>query len=463
MKSVSDTSPILIVDDDTGLLLSIKATLLSADLPEPDVVSDSRLVMDMFRKHPYQIVLLDLVMPHINGMELLEKIKSEFPDTVCLIVTATDEVSTAIQAIKLGAADYLIKPVNSTNLITIVQRALERYNLRKDAALFASSRSFQDLAHPEAFQDIVAEDESMSLVFHQIEAVAPTDYSVIITGESGTGKELMARMIHKLSNRASAPFVAVNMAAFTKTLFEDDFFGHTKGAYTHAMNDKKGFFEEAHGGTLFLDEISELDLSLQGKLLRVLQEKEFYRLGSTSSQQIDVRILAATNRDILDEVKQERFRADLFYRLSMYTIKIPPLRERKKDILPLTMHFIEMYGRNMSEPIKSVAPDLEQKLLNYSFPGNIRELENMMASAALLEKSRTLTTSSVLSLNTSVADTPGNAQELMTLEEIEKQHILRVLQETGGNRIKAARILGINTATVYRKIEKYRISDKLLK
>jgi DNA-binding NtrC family response regulator len=463
MKSVSDTSPILIVDDDAGLLLSIKATLLSADLPEPDIVSDSRLVMDMFRKHPYQIVLLDLVMPHINGMELLEKIKSEFPDTVCLIVTATDEVSTAIQAIKLGAADYLIKPVNSTNLITIVQRALERYNLRKDVALFASSRSFPDLAHPEAFQDIVAEDESMSLVFHQIEAVAPTDYSVIITGESGTGKELMARMIHKLSNRASAPFVAVNMAAFTKTLFEDDFFGHTKGAYTNAMNEKKGFFEEAHGGTLFLDEISELDLSLQGKLLRVLQEKEFYRLGSTSSQQIDVRILAATNRDILDEVKQERFRADLFYRLSMYTIKIPPLRERKKDILPLTMHFIEMYGRNMSEPIESVAPDLEQKLLNYSFPGNIRELENMMASAALLEKSRTLTTSSVLSLNASVADAPGKAQELMTLEEIEKQHILRVLQETGGNRIKAARILGINTATVYRKIEKYRISDKLLK
>ena len=463
MKSVSDISPILIVDDDAGLLLSIKATLLSADLPEPDVVSDSRLVMDMFRKHPYKIVLLDLVMPHINGMELLEKIKAEFPDTVCLIVTATDEVSTAIQAIKLGAADYLIKPVNSSNLITIVQRALERYNLRKDVALFASSRSFSDLAHPEAFQDIVAEDESMSLVFHQIEAVAPTDYSVIITGESGTGKELMARMIHKLSNRASAPFVAVNMAAFTKTLFEDDFFGHTKGAYTNAMNEKKGFFEEAHGGTLFLDEISELDLSLQGKLLRVLQEKEFYRLGSTSSQQIDVRILAATNRDILDEVKQERFRADLFYRLSMYTIKIPPLRERKKDILPLAIHFIEMYSRNMSEPIESIAPDLEQKLLNYSFPGNIRELENMMASAALLEKSRVLTTSSVLSLNASAPDAADEVPGLMTLEEIEKQHILRVLQETGGNRIKAARILGINTATVYRKIEKYRISDKLLK
>ncbi len=463
MKPVSDASPILIVDDDAGLLLSIKATLLSADLPEPDVVSDSRLVMDMFRQNPYRIVILDLVMPHINGMELLEKIRAEFPNTVCLIVTATDEVSTAIQAIKLGASDYLVKPIDGENLVTIVQRSLERYNIRQDVERFASNRSFSNLTHPEAFQGIVAEDESMSLVFHQIEAVAPTDYSVIVTGESGTGKELMARMIHKMSRRASAPFIAVNMAAFTKTLFEDDFFGHAKGAYTHAVADKKGFFEEAHGGTLFLDEISELDMSLQGKLLRVLQEKEFYRLGSTSSRQIDVRILAATNRDILEEVKQERFRADLFYRLSMYTIRIPPLRERKKDILPLARHFMEMYGKSMPERIEAIAPDLEQKLLNYPFPGNIRELENMMASALLLEKSRTLTADSLPGLNTSGSGGAGDVQGLLTLDELEKQHILRVLQETGGNRIKAARILGINTATVYRKIEKYKISDKFLK
>ena len=463
MKPVSDASPILIVDDDAGLLLSIKATLLSADLPEPDVVSDSRLVMDMFRQNPYRIVILDLVMPHINGMELLEKIRAEFPNTVCLIVTATDEVSTAIQAIKLGASDYLVKPIDGENLVTIVQRSLERYNIRQDVERFASNRSFSNLTHPEAFQGIVAEDESMSLVFHQIEAVAPTDYSVIVTGESGTGKELMARMIHKMSRRASAPFIAVNMAAFTKTLFEDDFFGHAKGAYTHAVADKKGFFEEAHGGTLFLDEISELDMSLQGKLLRVLQEKEFYRLGSTSSRQIDVRILAATNRDILEDVKQERFRADLFYRLSMYTIRIPPLRERKKDILPLARHFMEMYGKSMPERIEAIAPDLEQKLLNYPFPGNIRELENMMASALLLEKSRTLTADSLPGLNTSGSGGAGDVQGLLTLDELEKQHILRVLQETGGNRIKAARILGINTATVYRKIEKYKISDKFLK
>ena len=315
MESVSEQSPILVVDDDPGLLLSIKATLLSADLPEPDTISDSSLVMDRVRKNAYQIILLDLLMPHINGMELLEMIKKEFPETVCLIITATDEVSTAIQAIRLGAYDYLVKPVNGEKLVVIIQRALKRYHLRKEVARFAGQQSFSNLANPQAFNEIVAEDELMALVFCQVEAVAPTDYSVVITGESGTGKEMMARMIHKLSCRASEPFVAVNMAAFTQTLFEDEFFGHTKGAYTHAVSDKKGFFEAAHGGTLFLDEITELAPSLQGKLLRVIQEKEFYRLGSTSSRSIDVRILAATNRDILDEVKKERFRADLFYRL----------------------------------------------------------------------------------------------------------------------------------------------------
>ena len=459
MESEAKLSPILVVDDDPGLLLSIKATLLSADLPEPDTISDSSLVMDRVRGNPYKIILLDLLMPHINGMELLEMIKKEFPETVCLIVTATDEVSTAIQAIRLGAYDYLVKPVNGEKLVEIVQRALKRYHLRKEVARFSGKQSFSNLANPQAFNEIVAEDELMSLVFCQVEAVAPTDYSVIITGESGTGKELMARMIHKLSSRAAEPFVAVNMAAFTQTLFEDEFFGHAKGAYTHAVSDKKGFFEAAHGGTLFLDEITELAPSLQGKLLRVIQEKEFYRLGSSSSRSIDVRILAATNRDILDEVKKERFRADLFYRLSMYTIKIPPLRERKKDILPLARHFIKKYGNNKAVPVVSLSPELEQCLLEYSFPGNIRELENMMASAVLLEKSRVLVLSSVRGLHADSHFLSGGGTGLMKLEDLEKQHILRVLQETGGDRKKAAAILGINTATVYRKIEKYRIAD----
>lgn len=460
MDFISEKSPILVVDDDPGLLLSIKATLMSAALPEPHTISDSRSVMDSVRKNDYKIILLDLQMPHVNGMDLLGAIKKEFPETVCLIITATDEVSTAIQAIKLGAYDYLIKPVNGEELVAILRRSLKRYDLRKNVASFAGKRSFSNLSNPRAFDEIVAEDDLMALVFYQIEAVAPTEYSVVITGESGTGKEMMARMIHKLSNRATEPFVAVNMAAITQTLFEDEFFGHTKGAYTHAISDKKGFFEAAHGGTLFLDEITELAPPLQGKLLRVIQEREFYRLGSTSSKNIDVRILAATNRNILEEVKQERFRADLFYRLSMYTIKIPPLRERKKDILPLARYFIKKYGGTKAKPIKSLSPEMERTLLAYSFPGNIRELENMMASAVLLEDSCELTLSSVRSLRVDQQQYSDKGNDgLITLEEMEKRHILRVLRETKGNRKKTAEVLGINTATVYRKIEKYRMTD----
>lgn len=460
MESVSVKSPILVVDDDPGLLLSIKATLLSADLPEPDTISDSRLVMDRVRMGNYKLILLDLLMPHVNGMELLEAVKKEFPETICLILTATDEATTAVQAIRLGAYDYLVKPVDGDKLVEIIQRALKRYQLRQHVERFAGKQSFSNLANPRAFHEIVAEDERMALVFCQVEAVAPTDYSVIITGESGTGKEMMARMIHKLSHRASAPFIAVNMAAFTQTLFEDEFFGHTKGAYTHAVSEKKGFFEAAHGGTLFLDEITELAPALQGKLLRVIQEKEFYRLGSTSSRNIDVRILVATNREILEEVKKERFRADLFYRLSMYTIKIPPLRERKKDILPLSRHFIKKYSANGSRPIDSLSPEVEKCLLEYSFPGNIRELENMMASAVLLEKSSMLTLPSIRSFYPEREFLSNTGNQLATLEDLEKEHILRVLRETGGNRKKAAVILGINTATVYRKIDKYRVTDE---
>ncbi len=457
----SEKPPILVVDDDLGLLLSIKATLLSAELPEPHTISDSRSVMDSVRENAYKIILLDLQMPYMNGMELLVSIKKEFPEIVCLIITATDEVSTAIQAIKLGAYDYLVKPVNGEKLIEILRRALKRYDLRREVARFAGKHSFSNLSNPRAFDEIVAEDDLMALVFYQVEAVAPTDYSVVITGESGTGKEMMARMIHKLSSRATEPFVAVNMAAITQTLFEDEFFGHTKGAYTHAVGDKKGFFEAAHGGTLLLDEITELAPPLQGKLLRVIQEKEFYRLGSTNAKNIDVRILAATNRDILEEVKQERFRADLFYRLSMYTIKIPPLRERKKDILPLAMHFIKKYGNTKANPIESLSPELKTHLMAYSFPGNIRELENMMASAVLLENTRELTLASVQNMRPDQRRYDDNGYDKMiTLEELEKLHILRVLQDTKGSRKKTAEILGINTATIYRKIEKYRISDK---
>lgn len=461
MESIPDKhTPVLVVDDDEGLLLSIKATLVSTGLPEPALISDSRNVLGLVRKHPFRLILLDLMMPHLNGLEVLERIKAEFPNTECVIVSASDEVATAVQAMTLGASDYLVKPLNSEKLVALVHRTLEKYNLQDELAKFGRKKVFEELRHPEAFSDLVAEDESMALVFHQVEAVAGTDYSVVINGESGTGKEMLARVIHRLSNRSKAPFYAVNMASVSKTIFEDEFFGHAKGAYTDAASDRRGFFEAAHGGTLFLDEITELDPALQAKLLRVIEEREFYRLGSTEIRNVDVRIIAATNRDINEEIIKGHFRADLFYRINMYNIRIPPLRERRDDILPLASHFLNVHSKANNKKIQGLSPELAERLLQTSFPGNVRELENMIAAAVLLEEGKTLSLASARNLLPYTGPERRKNIELLTLDQLEKRHIKKVLEVTGGNRPKAAKILGVNVTTVYRKLEKYNLADK---
>lgn len=460
MELIPDNnSPVLVIDDDTGLLLSIRAAMASHGMPEPAVLSDSRDAIDLLKKRHFPIVLIDLMMPHISGLEVLDKIKKCFPEISCIIVTAVDDINTAVEAMKKGAYDYIVKPLNIDQLVIVVRRALERYNLKHGLSLFERRQLFSDLKNLEAFDDIVSEDESMALVFHQIEAVAPTDYSVVISGESGTGKEKVARVLHKLSMRSNAPFIAVNMASFSKTLFEDEFFGHKKGAFTDAATDKKGFFEQADKGTLFLDEIAELDMSLQSKLLRVIEEQEFYRLGSSNIQDIDVRIISATNRDINEEIGRGNFRSDLYYRLNMYNIKIPPLRERKNDILPLARHFLKMYSGKNGKKIESISNDFSRNLLEYSFPGNVRELENIIASAVLLEKSGVLTLSSARHLPQFSKQKQGADERILTLLELEKNHIENVLKICEGNRKKAAKLLGINTTTVYRKIEKYNIKN----
>jgi DNA-binding NtrC family response regulator len=461
MESIPQNhSPVLVVDDDEGLLLSIKATLVSSGLPEPALVSDSRRVMDLVHKHDFQLILLDLMMPQLTGMEVLQTIKAESPDVECVIVSAIDDVSSAVQAMNLGASDYLVKPLNSDKLIALVNRTLEKVNVQHELAQFGRKKVFSNLKNPEAFKGMVAEDEAMALVFHQVEAVAGTDYSVVINGESGTGKEMLARVIHNLSHRSDAPFYAVNMASFSKTIFEDEFFGHTKGAYTDAGNDKIGFFEAADSGTLFLDEITELDPSLQGKLLRVIEERELYRLGSTEIRNVDVRIIAATNKDINEEILKGVFRADLYYRINMYNINVPPLRERKKDILPIASHFLKIHAQANNKDILSLSPDLEQRLMQYSFPGNVRELENIIAAAVLLEKTNTLTLAATLNLLPYEGPERRKNVELLTLEELEKRHIEKVLSISGGNRPKAAKILGVNVSTVYRKIEKYNLERR---
>lgn len=448
-------TPILVVDDDVGLLLSIKAALVSSGMPEPALVSDSSEVMDVVRNNRFHLVLLDLIMPHKGGMELLQEIKEEFPAIECIIVTAIDDVSSAVQAMKFGAYDYLVKPINSEKLIITITRALERFDLKNKLALYERNQEFADLKHPEGFRNMVAESPAMAMVFHQVEVAAPTDYNLVITGESGTGKEMLAQIIHNLSARSSGPFVAVNMASFSKSLFEDDFFGHTKGAYTGALSDKKGFFEAAQNGTLFLDEVTELDPSLQGKLLRVIQERELYRLGSTVLRNVDVRIISATNKDIQAEIANRHFREDLFYRLNMFHITLPPLRDRREDIIPLARHFLRIHSARNNKEIHSLDPAFAQCLLDYSFPGNIRELENIIAKAVLLETEKLLTVSSLQGSSVMSALPQRRKEDFLTLETLEKLHIYRALDQTGGNRTRAARILGIGLRTLQRKLKEW--------
>jgi len=456
-------TPILIVDDDKGFLLTIKEVLLGAGMPEPALVSDPRKVMALLGVHQFQFVLLDLLMPHISGMELLDQIKAAYFNTECVIVTASDDITSAVSAMKLGAYDYLTKPVQYEKLIILIQRALEHYCLRQGLSLYERKRSLSQLKHPKLFQDMVAVDHAMGRVLRQVEMVAPTEYSVVITGESGTGKEMVARKIHELSNRSDGPFVAINMGAVSETLFKDELFGHKKGAYTGAAMDKKGFFETAGAGTLFLDEITDLDISLQSGLLRVIQEKELYRLGSTRTVGVDVRMLAATNKDVMDEIEKKRFRADLFHRLNMFHIDIPPLRERKSDILPLSKLFMEQFTGETGKRISGMARDLETYLLNYSFPGNVRELKNMIAMAVLMEKSDVLTRSS-MQVSSSEEYRPSDfepenslsdASASWPLAKIEQFHILRVLETLDNNRTKAAKILGIGRKTLHRKLKSY--------
>lgn len=446
-------SLILVVDDDEGLLKSMRATLLSAGMPEPALVSDSRMVMDLVRRHHFHLALLDLIMPHLSGMELLKQIKKEHPSVECIVITAVDEVSSAVQAIRYGAYDYLVKPLQAEKLLIAINNALERYHLRQGISVLIERQGFAELKNPGAFKAMVAEDESMAAVFHLAETGAATDYNLLITGETGTGKELLARILHNLSRRSSATFVPVNMNTLSKTLFEDELFGHAKGSFTGAIGERKGFFEAAQGGTIFLDEIADLDLPMQGKLLRLIEERELYRLGSTVVRNVDVRVMAATNRDIRKETREGRFREDLFYRLCTFHVNIPPLRERKKDILPLAKHFLNVHAKKNRKKIHSIAPDLCDALMAYPFPGNVRELENVIASAVVLEKGSVLNLSSANNLAHFSGPSSNRAECPVTLAELEKRHIHKVLEATGGNRIRAAKVLGIGVRTLQRKLK----------
>ena len=369
---------IMIVDDEKSIRVMLKRVLSDKQF-EIDEAADGREALEKIKQGKYSAILLDLRMPEVNGIEVIEKLKEQDIDTPIVMMSAYGTVPEAVEAMKLGALDYLVKPFDLDELKLILERIIRQNEIQKENIYF---REEEDKKFN--FKEIVGESSAMKRVLEMVKKVAHLPTTVLITGESGTGKELIARAIYKNSPRQEKPFVVANCVAFSSNLLESELFGHEKGAFTGANSTRIGRFEIAHNGTLFLDEIGEITLSTQAKLLRVIQEKEFERVGSSTSIKVDTRIVAATNKDLLKEIKENRFREDLFYRINVFTIDIPPLRARIEDIPLLVQHFIRKYNQILNKRITSISQEAISLLMDYTFPGNIRELENIIERAMIM-------------------------------------------------------------------------------
>ncbi len=450
---------ILAIDDDQAVLNYLNIMLLQTGAYEISTLVNSAKAFHELKTSNYDLLLLDMDMPDVSGLDILKFIKEKSIDIETIVLTGVEDVELAVSAMKLGAFDYLTKPVDNDQLLKVITTVLETRRARGATAAEAIS-SREQLQFKEAFQDIITQNADMIAMFQMVEKMAPPDNSILIWGESGTGKELIAKAIHRISRRRDENFVAVNAGTFANELFSSEFFGHDKGAFTGASSAKKGFLEASDRGTLFLDEIGELALPIQVKLLRVLQEGEFFRLGSTKNQKVDVRIIAATNKDLLSEMKKGNFRKDLFYRLNMSSVYLPPLRERKGDIPLLCQHFLARYNEQNQRNIQKIS-DAAMRLLNrYEYPGNIRELMNIINSAVIIESGTELHKKSLPHYfleNSSAQETTSSGQPLLSLSEMEKEQIARVLGFTRGNKSQAAKILGISRVNLLAKIKKYQI------
>jgi DNA-binding NtrC family response regulator len=450
---------ILAIDDDQAVLNYLNIMLLQTGAYKVATLANSARAFQELKGNDYDLLLLDMDMPEVSGLDILRFIREKNIDIETIVLTGVEDVELAVAAMKLGAFDYLTKPVDNDQLLKIIAAVLESRRERGgEAPEPAPSRD--GLAFPEAFQEIITQDPDMLRIFQMVEKMAQPDHSILIWGESGTGKELIAKAIHRISRRRNEHFVAVNAGIFANELFASEFFGHDKGAFTGAGAAKKGFLEEADRGTLFLDEIGELALPIQVKLLRVLQEGEFFRLGSTKNQKVDVRIIAATNKDLLSEMKKGNFRKDLFYRLNMSSVYLPPLRERKGDIPLLCRHFLAKYSEQNQKAIQRISEPAMRLLNQYDFPGNVRELMNIINSAVIIETGGELLKKSLPHYfleNSRVSEAALPGQALQSLSEMEKEQIRRVLAQTKGNKSQAAKILGISRVNLLAKIKKYQI------
>ncbi len=442
MSAVRHT--ILVVDDEPAQRQFLRA-VLEREYQVSSAASGEE-ARKLLQNRGFDLVISDQRMPGMSGLELLAWIREHQPEVPVVLLTAFGSIDSAVEAMKMGAEDYLTKPVESPDqLRLVVARCLERKRLKAQRAL---SRVEKEAEFP---ADVVAESPAMRQVLILAEQVARQPTTVLITGESGTGKEVVARHIHRRSPRAEAPFVAVNCAALTESLLESELFGHEKGAFTGAVQSRPGRFELAHGGTLFLDEVGETSLALQTKLLRVLQEQQFERVGGTRTLAVDVRVVAATNRDLRQAIAERTFREDLFYRLNVFPIHLPPLRERREDILPLAEQFLRRLAARMGQPPRVLSDEARAALLAYDWPGNVRELQNAMERALIVASGESIRPEDLpVSAGRFVPPSPRPS-----LAEIEKQAILQTLERCGGDRRRTAEALGISLRTLQYRLKEY--------
>jgi len=403
--------------------------------------------LEVIQKEKPGIMIADLVMPGMDGIELMKRAKAQQPNIEVIIITAYASIPTAITAMKEGAYDYIEKPFCPERAELLVKKLAEHQELVEENLSLR-----QKLEDRYSFENIIAKSSKMQRVIEVIKVVARSNATILITGESGTGKELVARAIHSQSDRRSKPFVAVSCAALPESLLESELFGHEKGSFTGAYAQKKGKFEFANVGTLFLDEIGEMSANIQVHLLRVLEEKEFTRVGGNEPIKVDVRVISATNKDLRKAIEKQEFREDLYYRLNVVNIELPPLRERKEDIPLLAEHFLHKFAVENRKEVIEFSPEVIESLLAYDWPGNIRELENSIERAIILSRDSSITTADLPQENVSLV---GSASIGKNLKEVEKAHILNVLRETSENYSEAARILGVSRMTLYNKAKEY--------
>jgi DNA-binding NtrC family response regulator len=450
---------VAVVDDDIEMGRVVK-DLLSEEGYIVSQYSSAADALVKFKTDIPQVLITDHKMKNIDGLMFLKKIQTDHPEIVTIMMTAFGSIDTAIEAMKSGAYHYIVKPFKNEEMVLIVKRAMEKANLKKENTVLR-----RELNKTFNLESIIGKSPAMNSVFELIKLVASAGANVLITGESGSGKELVARALHNSGERKNKSFVPLNCTAIPENLLESELFGHVKGAFTGAVGDKKGLFEEANGGTLFLDEIGDLSLALQAKLLRVLQDKQIRPVGGTQSKQVDVRIIAATHRDLKIMVKDGLFREDLFYRLNVIPIKVPALRERMEDVPLLVDGFIAKFAAQNNSQVKSIAPEAMALLMAHPWPGNVRELENVIERAMVLSRGSLIEKSVVL--DSALQEAKENVEQLYsdrpTLEKLEERYIKIILSEVEHKKDEAARILGVSRRTLYRKERLYGIvSDETL-